>query len=123
MNAPNLTRRAAIFAAGVAGATLAVPAIAATASAPDPLAALICEHDEATAYYNANAPEDDDLADAFADATFMPSFSRLIQDPPRPTTMAGVIAGLLFLLHEKMSAADAAPVLGVCLDFLRGSEA
>lgn len=115
----NQPSRRLFLAAGSAGAAFASLSAAVAATPADPLAVLIREHDEAVAYYNANAPEDDDLADAMADATFIPPFRILIQNPPRPTTMAGAIAGLEFLAREKLTEDDAAPVFGVCLDYLR----
>ena len=115
MRPPVLTRRAAIIGASAASAGLPL----------DPLADLVRRHDEAVAYYNAHAPADDTAADAMADATFNPILARLETDPPRPTTFAGAMAGLAFILHEMEQfswSGPNEPVLRVCLDYLADRE-
>jgi hypothetical protein len=63
------------------------------------------------------------LSAAVAAETFGPLFARLVQGPPAPTTWAGMMAGLEFLDRERLAEAEAAPVFGVCLDYLRACPA
>ena len=122
MRPPALTRRAAIIGASAVGAGRAASSAAAQA---DPLAALVREHDTAVAFYNANAPGDDEAADALA-ALILDGPCNALREPPHPTTMAGALAGLTFILRELEghSVSDANPaVLRVCLDFLASREA
>ncbi len=93
------------------------------AASPDPLIDLIECYRERMACFNANARGSDDDYDALADATYVPLWDELCNNPPAPTTYAGAIAGLEFTAAELKDHGDSAAVgavLARCLDFLRG---
>jgi hypothetical protein len=76
----------------------------------------------AAAFASFAAPADEDAADALADETSMRPFARLCAAPPRPTTMAGVIAGRdsPAWAHRNLAAGEAnEAVLTACLDHPR----
>lgn len=87
----------------------------------DPLIALLDEYQAQLAIFNANAKGSNDEYDAIAQATYMPMWIKLGECPPRPTTYAGAMAGINFILAELADNAfsDATEaVLRVCADFL-----
>jgi hypothetical protein len=115
------------LAAGSAAGALAAGAVAAVApsaeaSVADPLFALITEHRAQMATYNASSDLSSEEEDAFAEATFAPSWRALCDNPPAPTTMQGALEALR-LAHEEMHHSHGSferPLVGVALAYFEG---
>lgn len=95
------------------------------ASATDPLIALIEHYQEMLAAYReasrGGIPESE--LDAFADETFYPALDMLKEDPPTPTSYAGALAGIEFVIGEMRNAKDSdwPAILDRCLAYLRNA--
>lgn len=92
----------------------------ASAASPDPLIALIRVYQIGTAEFKARSASEnwDDLTVA----TYGPSLDRLCTCPPMPTSFAGAVAGIEFVLSEMADFVDSdanEAVLKVCAAFLR----
>ena len=112
--------RRLILKAAVAAMACAGSLSARSTVTPDPLIALISEYRAGMAAFNARAGGEP--WEGLTEETYAPSFDRLRWAPPQPTTFAGAMAGIEFVLSEMAAFIDSdanEAVLRVCADFLR----
>lgn len=119
-----IDRRSILKTAAVA---IAVPGVIVRCSSPamaapaaDPLIDLINDYRSKLVEFNARAY--DEPWDDLTERTYGPPFDMLCDAPPHPTTFAGAMAGIEFVLSEladNMNSDANEAVLRVCVDFLR----
>ncbi len=90
------------------------------AASQDPLVALIEEYRRGTAAFNARSAAEE--WEGLTEVTYGPSMDRLCTSPPMPTSFAGAMHGIEFVLSEMADFIDSdanEAVLKACAAFLR----